>query len=114
MLWHGNECGKTKVKRISRQRSPVTIMIGEKQLENVECFNYLGSMLTNDGRCKREIKSRIIMAKVAFTKKKTLFASKLDLDLRKKLIKCYIWRMALLWCRNLDASGSRSKIPGKF
>ena len=35
------------------------------------------------------------MAKAAFNKKKTLFTSKLDLNLRKKLIKCYIWSMAL-------------------
>jgi len=41
-----------------------------------------------DGRCTREIKSRIAMAKAAFSKKKTLFTSKLDLNLRKKLIKC--------------------------
>jgi len=39
---------KTKVMRISRQPSPVTIMIDQKQLENVECFKYLGSLLTND------------------------------------------------------------------
>jgi len=45
-------------------------------------------MLTNDGRSTREIKSRIAMAKAAFRKKKTLFTSKLDLNLRKKLIKC--------------------------
>jgi hypothetical protein len=50
---------KTKVLRISRQPSPVLILIGQKQLENVEYFNYLGSMTTNDGRCTREIKSRI-------------------------------------------------------
>jgi hypothetical protein len=49
----------------------------------------------SDGRCTREIKSRIAMAKAAFSKKKTLFTSKLDLNLRKKLIKCYIWSMAL-------------------
>ena len=60
---------KTKVMRISRQPSPVTIMISQKQLENLEFFNYLGSMLTNDGRRTREIKSRIAMAKVAFNKK---------------------------------------------
>ena len=66
-------------------------MIDQKQLENVECFKYLGSMLANDGRCTREIKSRIAMAKAAFSKKKTLFTSKLDLNLRKKLVKCYIW-----------------------
>jgi hypothetical protein len=35
------------------------------------------------------------MAKAAFNKKKTLFTSKLDLNLRKKLIKCYIWSIAL-------------------
>ena len=35
------------------------------------------------------------MAKVAFNKKKTLFTSKLDIDLRKKLAECYIWSMAL-------------------
>ena len=52
-------------------------------------------MLTNDGRCTCEIKSRIAMAKAAFNKKKTLFTTKLDLNLRKKLIKCYIWSMAL-------------------
>jgi len=51
-------------------------------------------MLTNDGKCTREIKSRIAMEKVTFSKKKTLFTSKLDLNLRKKLIKCYIWSMA--------------------
>jgi hypothetical protein len=35
---------KTKVMKISRQPSPVTIMIDEKQLENMECFKYLGSI----------------------------------------------------------------------
>jgi hypothetical protein len=45
--------------------------------------------------CTCEIKSRIAMAKAAFNKEKTLFTSKLDLNLRKKLVKCYIWSMAL-------------------
>ena len=40
--------GKTKVMRISRQPSPVTIKIDQKQLENLGCFKYLGSILTND------------------------------------------------------------------
>ena len=39
--------------------------------------------------------SKIIIAKAAFNKKNTLFTRKLDLNLRKKLIKCYIWSMAL-------------------
>jgi len=86
---------KTKVMRISRQPSPVKIMIDEKQLENVESFKYLGSILTNDGRSTCEIKCRIAMAKAAFNKKRTLFTSTLDLELRKKLVKCYIWSIVL-------------------
>jgi hypothetical protein len=34
---------KTKVMRISRQPSPMKIMIYQKQLDNVEYFNYLGT-----------------------------------------------------------------------
>jgi hypothetical protein len=44
-------------------------MIDQKQLENVECLKYLGSLITNDARYTREIKSRIAMAKTAFNKK---------------------------------------------
>jgi hypothetical protein len=52
-------------------------------------------MLTNDGRCTCEIKSRIAMAKASFKKNKALFTSKMDLELRKKLLICYIWSVAL-------------------
>ena len=81
---------KTKVMRISRQLFPVKIMIDQKQLENVESFKYLGSILTKDVRCTCEIKCRPAMAKAAFNKKRALFTSTLDLELRKKLVKCYI------------------------
>jgi hypothetical protein len=43
-------------------------------------------MLTIDGRCTCEIKSRIAMAKPAFNKQTALFISKMDLQLRKKLV----------------------------
>jgi len=70
-------------------------MVDQKQIENVKYFKYLGSMLTNDGRCTCEIKYRIAMAKAAFNKKRALFTSTLNLELRKKLVKCYIWSTAL-------------------
>jgi hypothetical protein len=37
-------------------------------------------MLTSDGSCNYEIKSSIVMAKVAFNKKRALFISKMDLE----------------------------------
>jgi len=86
---------KTKVMRISRHLFPVKITIDQKQLQNVESFKYLGSILTNDGRRTCEIKFMIAMATTAFNRKRTLFTSTLDLEFRKKLMKCYIWRIAL-------------------
>jgi len=81
---------KTKVMRISRQSSPLQILIDQKRLENVEYLNYFYSMITKDARCTREIKSRIAVAKPARSKKKSPFTGKLELNLRKKLVKCCI------------------------
>jgi hypothetical protein len=45
--------------------------------------------------------SRIAMAKAAFNKKKSLLTSKLDLNLRKKLVECYL-------CLNIALSGAET------
>jgi len=45
-------------------------------------------MITNE-KCALESKSRIATPKVALNKQ-ILFTSKLDLNLKKKLVKCYI------------------------
>jgi len=44
-------------------------------------------MITDDARRTREIKSRVAMTKATLKEKKTLFSSKLDLNLRKELVK---------------------------
>ena len=94
MLWHGNERGENKSNENFKTATPSNKYDRPKTLENMQSFKYLGSMLTNDIICTCEIKSKIAMAKTTFSKKKNLFTSKLDLNLRKKLIKCYIWSMA--------------------
>ena len=48
-----------------------------------------------DGRCTCEIKRRIAMAKAAVNKKRALFTSTSNLKFRKKLVKWYIWSIAL-------------------
>jgi hypothetical protein len=68
---------KRKVMRISRQPSTVEITIDQKQPENVEYFNYLGSVTTSHARCTLEIKSRIARAKAPFNNK-AFFNSKFD------------------------------------
>ena len=47
-------------------------MIDQKQPENVEYVNKIGSMITNDARSTQEIKFRIAKAKAAVNKKKTV------------------------------------------
>jgi hypothetical protein len=71
-------------------------------------------MITNDKRCTREIKSRIAMARAAFTKKKNLFTSKLDLNLRKKLVKSYNWCTALYGAENWTLRKVDQKYLGNF
>jgi hypothetical protein len=46
---------ETKVMRISRQRSLLQSMIDQEQLENVQFFSHVGSLLTDDVRLTREI-----------------------------------------------------------
>jgi hypothetical protein len=68
------------------RRCPLTHSVGnfQRYYKNAR-YNYqdLGSILTNDGRCTCEITSRIAMAKAAFNKKRALFTSKMNLELRK-------------------------------
>ena len=69
--FHGMEMNaeETKVMRISRQPSAVTIMIDQKHLENVECFKYLCSMLTDGGRCTVKLNVGLPWQKVHLTRR---------------------------------------------
>jgi hypothetical protein len=53
------------------------------------------------------------MAKAAFNMK-TLFTSKLDLELRKKLVKCYIWSTALYGAETWTFRKLDQKYPERF
>jgi hypothetical protein len=79
----------------------------------VHIKNNLKYGITNDARYTSEIKSILAMAKVAFNKK-TLYTSKLDLNLRKKPVKMPHLQHFTGWSWNVDISKSRSEIAGKF
>jgi hypothetical protein len=94
-----NKNGKKKKIRNTKHppTPPNTNCDEKKQPNNVKHFNDLGSRTTKDARRTREMKSRIVMAKAAFNKKIPL-SSKLDLNLRKKLVKCYIMEYSVVLC----------------
>jgi len=60
----------------------------------VDYLNSFGSLITSDAKYALQVKSRFSMATTVFNEKDS-FARKLDLYLRKKIVKCYIWNMAL-------------------
>jgi hypothetical protein len=91
---------KANIMKISRQPSPVQNMTDQIQPKNAKYFNYLGSMITDDAKCTREITSRIAMAKSAFNMRKVLYSRQPDLNVKKKLAKCYIWSRALYGAEN--------------
>jgi len=91
---------KTKVLVCSRDNN-IRTKIKLKSDETVEQvdFIYLGSTISSDGRCKKEIIKRICQAKVAFNKKRSVFTSrKNDLSTRRNLLKTYIWSVMLYGC----------------
>ena len=69
--------------------------VNNRELKEVDHFKYLGSVRTRDGYCTREIKMRITIAKEAFNGKMSLLTSKLNIELKKKLVRCYVCTIAL-------------------
>ena len=87
---------KAKVVRISRNEGrKITISIAGEKLEQVKQFNYLGSTITEDCKSQGEIRRRIILGKEAYNKNKELMRGKLELSLKKRLIKTLIWSVVL-------------------
>jgi len=54
------------------------------------------------------------MAKAAFNKKRALFSSTLGLEWRKKLVKCYIWSIALYGAETWTLRAADQKHLKKF
>ena len=88
---------KTKVMKISRAVEPTTvkITINGEQLEQVDKFCYLGSVVTQDAKCHTEIRRRIGIGKDAFYKRKELLRGKLNRNLKKRMVKTLVWSVVL-------------------
>ena len=85
---------KTKtmiVRRDVKDGSKIDIKVDGVTLEQVESYQYLGQLITEDGRCETEIRRRIGIAKTNFLKmKNVLTTKKLSMKTRKKILYCYI------------------------
>ena len=73
----------------------VNIYVNGKRIEQVNKFRYLGALLTEDGRCDAEIRSRIAMAKNAYNKRRELLSQRMSLETKKRIVKALVWSVAL-------------------
>ena len=79
----------------------------------MEYFNYLGSMITNDARGRREIKSRIAVAK-AVQQQEVSFHQQTEIKFKEETGQVLHLDYSLEWCWNLVTSDNRPEIPDKF
>ena len=63
--------------------------------QDYRAYNYLGSLISEDGRCLDDVKTRIGMSKDAFNKRKELLTRSIRVNLRKRLVKTLVWPVVL-------------------
>ena len=90
---------------VCRDETPdVRIVVNGQVLEQIKKFKYLGQWITDDGRCECEIKNRIELAKSTFIKLRDVLTSrKLHLEIRKRLVRCYVFSL-FVYLRIMDIS----------
>ena len=90
---------KTEVMVISKKNCmpACNIVMNGTVLKQVHKFNYLGSLITSDGRCINEIKRRMAQVKASFQNMKSILTNKrMSLGVRKRVLQCYIEPILLL------------------
>ena len=89
---------KTKAMVISRNEKKPTanVKVDGTAVEQVGSFNYPGPTVKADGRCVDEIKNRVGIGHVTFSKMKDVLKStKIPLNTRKRILQCYVWSTLL-------------------
>ena len=87
---------KTKVMRVSREGGGVVeVILDGQKIEQVDKYLYLGSWITEDGKCDADVKSRIAQAKEAFGKRKELLCRNFSKKIKKQIVKAMVWSVML-------------------
>ena len=93
--------GKVEVMGVTklRMRLPVIICVECTALKLFEWFWYMGSLVYEDARCDKEKNTRLGMAKSIFgNMRKVLSNMGLNIQLRLRLLRCYVWSGLLCSC----------------
>ena len=86
---------KTKAMAIGRKPKKIHIRITGESIEQVDSSKYLGCNMSSNMNCCQEVKQRVAMAKEAFNRKRSIFCGPFKKELRKRLVKCFVWSVVL-------------------
>jgi hypothetical protein len=92
---------KTECMVISKKKTypQCTIFINGEQVKKVYRFNYLVRLRTSDSKCYQDIKRRIVLAKEAFSKMKSILTnSKITMETKVRLLECYVFPVLTYGC----------------
>jgi len=92
---------KTKTMVLNKSgKTQCSVTANGTKLEQVSQYKYLGSCITEDGRCEQDIKARIAMAKDAFWKHKELLRGNISLKVKKRMLHCYVFPVLKYSCES--------------
>ena len=78
---------------------PPSIKINQASLENVDDFKYLGSIKRANGTCRKDITTRIGMAKQRMVQLNNIWKDRsIPTNLKMKILKCLVWPIMLYGC----------------
>ena len=112
----GAVLGGSGVMGMSSQLSAVRSVIAQKELENVQYFENLGNLITNDAKCTRDITIRIFRAKTPLSVNTFFFHQQFGLkykeekvkvlQLKHSVVRCWNWNSCVrCWSWNIAACG---------
>ncbi len=83
---------KTKLLKVGNAQPNTTVRVGGEQIEEVEHFKYLGSLKAANGRCEKDIRTRIGMAKKRMLELVPIWKDRgIRKELKLKLVRALIW-----------------------
>ena len=89
---------KTECMVVSKYQNVIDsgITLKGNPIKQVENFKYLGTWITNDGKCDKEIKTRIAMAKETFYKLNNIFHNhNIRLSTKLNVLNTYVYSILL-------------------
>ena len=92
---------KKKSMVLSRNKDipKLKLLINGNEIEQVKSFQYLGALVTEDGRCECELDRRIAVAKNNFAKMSRILTDHdMSLATKIRLAQCFVWSTLLYGC----------------